>query len=127
MSVRRSSRPALAVAASLTLFAAVSSPQALPADEALNAKVDAVLAAGQPRMIGWRRDLHQNPELSNREFRTSKIVADHLQRLGFARCDDSLKLLIQFHQLVVMLVRQAIYLRDLRIRRSNFCIARGNL
>ncbi len=82
MSVRRSSRPALAVAASLTLFAAVSSPQALPADEALNAKVDAVLAAGQPRMIGWRRDLHQNPELSNREFRTSKIVADHLQRLG---------------------------------------------
>lgn len=82
MSIRCSRRPALAVAASLTLFVAVSSPQALLADEALNAKVDAVLAAGQPRMIGWRRDLHQNPELSNREFRTSKIVADHLQRLG---------------------------------------------
>ena len=81
MSICCSRRPALAVVASLTLFVAVSSP-ALLADEALNAKVDAVLSAGQPRMIGWRRDLHQNPELSNREFRTSKIVADHLQRLG---------------------------------------------
>lgn len=36
----------------------------------------------QPRIIEWRRDLHQNPELSNREFRTSKVVADHLRRLG---------------------------------------------
>jgi amidohydrolase len=35
-----------------------------------------------PRVIAWRRDLHQNPELSNREFRTSKMVADHLRRLG---------------------------------------------
>ncbi len=35
-----------------------------------------------PRVISWRRDLHQNPELSNREFRTSKLVADHLRRLG---------------------------------------------
>ena len=50
MSICCSRRPALAVVASLTLFVAVSSP-ALLADEALNAKVDAVLAAGQPRTI----------------------------------------------------------------------------
>ena len=33
-------------------------------------------------MIACRRDIHQNPELGNREFRTSKIVAEHLQKLG---------------------------------------------
>jgi amidohydrolase len=54
------------------------------ADAALAAKVDAALGALQPRIIGWRRDLHQNPELSNREFRTSKLVAEHLKRLGMA-------------------------------------------
>lgn len=31
----------------------------------------------------WRRDLHQHPELSNREVRTSKFVADELKKLGY--------------------------------------------
>jgi amidohydrolase len=35
-----------------------------------------------PQLIEWRRDFHQNPELSNREFRTAKIVAEYLQSLG---------------------------------------------
>jgi len=35
------------------------------------------------KVIEWYRDFHENPELSNREFRTSKIVADHLEKLGF--------------------------------------------
>ena len=30
----------------------------------------------------WRRDLHQHPELSNREFETAKKVVAHLQSLG---------------------------------------------
>ena len=33
-------------------------------------------------VISWRRDIHEHPELSNREFRTSKLVADHLKSLG---------------------------------------------
>ena len=33
-------------------------------------------------MIEWRRDIHANPELSNREFRTAALVADHLRSLG---------------------------------------------
>ena len=33
-------------------------------------------------MVEWRRDLHQNPELGNREFRTSQKVAEHLKALG---------------------------------------------
>lgn len=40
------------------------------------------LAAAETRLIGWRRDFHQHPELGNRETRTSGIVADHLDRLG---------------------------------------------
>jgi len=33
-------------------------------------------------VIAWRRDLHQHPELSNRETRTAAVVATHLARLG---------------------------------------------
>jgi amidohydrolase len=34
------------------------------------------------KVLAWRRDIHQFPELGNREFRTSKLVADHLKKLG---------------------------------------------
>ncbi len=33
-------------------------------------------------VIAWRRDIHANPELSNREFRTAALVAKHLESLG---------------------------------------------
>lgn len=33
-------------------------------------------------VVAWRRDIHRNPELSNREFRTSEKVAEHLRSLG---------------------------------------------
>lgn len=44
----------------------------------VTAKIDAVM----PKVVEWRRDFHQHPELSNQEFRTAKIVADHLRALG---------------------------------------------
>jgi amidohydrolase len=34
-------------------------------------------------MIAWRRDIHEHPELGNREFRTSGLVAEHLKKLGY--------------------------------------------
>lgn len=34
------------------------------------------------KVLAWRRDIHQFPELGNREFRTSKLVAEHLKKLG---------------------------------------------
>ncbi|HEX5128413.1 MAG TPA: hypothetical protein VFV90_01645, partial [Usitatibacter sp.] len=37
----------------------------------------------EPRVVAWRRDFHQNPELGNREVRTAGIVAQHLRALGF--------------------------------------------
>ncbi len=38
----------------------------------------------EPKVIAWRRDFHQHPELGNREFRTAAIVAAHLESLGIA-------------------------------------------
>lgn len=45
--------------------------------------LDDTFAAVEPKVIAWRHDLHEHPELSNREFRTAGIVAEHLRRLGF--------------------------------------------
>lgn len=42
-----------------------------------------MLAAGvAEQVVAWRRDIHQHPELGNREFRTSALVAEHLEGLG---------------------------------------------
>lgn len=35
-----------------------------------------------PQITAWRRDIHEHPELGNREARTAKLVADELQKLG---------------------------------------------
>lgn len=40
------------------------------------------IAQVMPQVVAWRRDIHQHPELSNREVRTGALVADHLTRLG---------------------------------------------
>ncbi len=36
----------------------------------------------EPQVIKWRHHLHQNPELSNREFETAKYVEKYLRGLG---------------------------------------------
>lgn len=36
----------------------------------------------ESKVIEWRRDIHQNPELSNREFKTGEKIAKHLESLG---------------------------------------------
>ncbi len=45
--------------------------------------LDDAFASVESKVIAWRRDIHQNPELGNREFRTAAKVADHLEALGF--------------------------------------------
>lgn len=35
------------------------------------------------KVVAWRRDIHEHPELSNEEYRTGKKAADHLKALGF--------------------------------------------
>lgn len=48
----------------------------------LNGRIDKGADAVEAKVVAWRQDIHQNPELGNREFRTSEMVAAHLQRLG---------------------------------------------
>ncbi|NER11379.1 amidohydrolase [Muriicola jejuensis] len=36
----------------------------------------------ESKVIEWRREIHQNPELSNREFKTAEKIAAHLRSLG---------------------------------------------
>jgi amidohydrolase len=50
--------------------------------QTLQVRVDKLTDAVESKVVTWRRDFHQNPELSNRELRTAKIVADHLKALG---------------------------------------------
>jgi amidohydrolase len=46
------------------------------------AVIDAAADKIEAQTIAWRRDFHEHPELGNREFRTSKIIADYLRSLG---------------------------------------------
>ena len=39
-------------------------------------------SAIESKVIEWRREIHQNPELSNREFKTAEKIANHLKSLG---------------------------------------------
>jgi amidohydrolase len=67
---------AVLLTAPLSLAAAQGKPSALAS------RVDPAVTAVLPKVVAWRRDIHQNPELGNREFRTAKLVADHLKALG---------------------------------------------
>lgn len=48
----------------------------------LQVRIDQAAAEVRDDVIAWRRDLHQHPELGNREFRTARIVAEHLRSVG---------------------------------------------
>jgi amidohydrolase len=62
----------------LLMFTALgSAPVSATEDQA-----DRLAAGVEPKVIEWRRDIHQHPELGNREFRTAKLVAEHLRSLG---------------------------------------------
>jgi amidohydrolase len=77
LAINRGRRPFFALAVSLLfavtpLFAAISQI----------AKIDRLATEIENQVIAWRRDVHEHPELSNREFRTARLVADHLRTLG---------------------------------------------
>jgi amidohydrolase len=55
---------------------------ALAEAQSLSAEIDRRVREIEPQVVAWRRDFHEHPELSNRESRTGKIVADYLKSLG---------------------------------------------
>ena len=65
------------------IAAIVLSCAAAPAGAAISgAQVDEAADSVAARVVAWRRDFHQHPELGNREFRTARKVAEHLKSLG---------------------------------------------
>ncbi len=48
----------------------------------MSTEINAATEKIMPQVVEWRRFIHQHPELSNREFNTSKLVATELKRLG---------------------------------------------
>lgn len=64
----------------LSAIAITVASQSYAAD--LKSQLGADIQAIQPQVVAWRRDLHQHPELSNREQRTAQLVANALKKLG---------------------------------------------
>lgn len=60
------------------LLLSVNSVFAVDMSKEINAATDKIA----PKLVEWRRHLHQYPELSNREFKTAKYVEEHLRKLG---------------------------------------------
>lgn len=71
-------RKTLLMSILLAGFASASQAQ----QSALPSEVQSLVDRVMPQVVEWRRDFHQHPELGNREFRTSGIVAEYLQYLG---------------------------------------------
>src|SRR5262249_4294690 len=73
-----------AVRSSLALLALVPSlARAQKADiTKLHQEIDKGVATVMPQVVAWRRDIHQHPELGNRETRTAALVAAQLKSLG---------------------------------------------
>ena len=64
--------------AALALSGQPSAPEPIVVKSYVDEQADAL----EDQVIQWRRILHENPELSNREFETAKMVARHLEGLG---------------------------------------------
>lgn len=74
----------LAFAASLIVLAGLqatsSRAQSLVPD--LEQQIRSRAAEIEEKLIGWRREIHQHPELGEQEARTAGLVAEHLSNLG---------------------------------------------
>lgn len=62
----------------LMLFTSITFAQTKDHSIAVSKAADKI----EQKVIDWRHDIHQNPELGNREFRTAELIAKHLKSLG---------------------------------------------
>lgn len=74
--------PLLAVLSLAAVNVPAQVPVTPPLPAALMRVLDAHIARVTPKVIAWRRDLHEHPELSYAEERTAGVVAAHLKALG---------------------------------------------
>ena len=66
-------------------------------DEVLR-RVEQLSGQVAPTVVEWRRDFHAHPELSNREERTARVVAEHLREIGV----DEIKTGVARHGVVAL-------------------------
>jgi amidohydrolase len=76
------SRYTLLIAATASASFAQAPAGGVAASPAITQNAARRIEQVMPKVVAWRRDVHQNPELGNREVRTAKLVADHLKSLG---------------------------------------------
>jgi amidohydrolase len=67
-------RATLALFLPAALYAQTQSP--------VHAELDRLALEVNPKVVSWRRDIHQHPELSYQETRTAALIAQHLKSLG---------------------------------------------
>ena len=69
--------------ATLAALSGLAQPASVPAVNPLVDEVDRLTSEMLPQVVAWRRDFHQHPELGNREYRTSTVIAEALGTLGY--------------------------------------------
>ena len=65
----------------LTFIALLAAPFFASAQSSLKPVIAQKADALKDKVIAWRRDFHEHPELGNQEVRTAGIVAAHLLSL----------------------------------------------
>jgi amidohydrolase len=89
-------------AGAMTLAAQKAGPRKPAAVSPAATRQDEIAKAAEalrPLLIEWRRDFHMHPELSNREERTSRVLAERLRALGL----DEVKTDVGKHGVVALL------------------------
>lgn len=62
-------------------------------------KISAAAESLRPKLIEQRRDFHMHPELSNREVRTARVIAERLREIGM----DEIRTNVAHHGIVALL------------------------
>jgi amidohydrolase len=82
LTMRHALRTLTLTGLSLVAVAATADAQRSASGSPLRDEIERRLAAVMPKVVAWRRDIHQHPELSGEEVRTAGLVAAHLRTLG---------------------------------------------
>jgi len=69
----------LAIALGVLMSTAAATPSL---GRSMDQRIDDAAARVEQKVIACRRDIHEHPELGNREVRTAKLVADRLRELN---------------------------------------------
>jgi amidohydrolase len=97
---RIASLTALALIISLVGIVPAGSPaRATSAPAAREQRIAEMATALQPELVACRRDFHEHPELSNREERTGRVIAERLRALGL----DEVRENVAHHGVVALL------------------------